>query len=252
MRGGLAALLVLTAPAAAGAEAPDFCSDRPGLTTGTCLAAPGTFQLETSFAEWSRSDGAEELALGSSRLRYGVDGRTDLHLAITPHVRVHEEGATEHGIGDLSIAVKHVVTRADASVAIAIMPFVKLPTGSRALSNRRWEGGLLLPVEAPLSGAWSVTLTPEINWSADSDGDGHHARYALAATLGVDLSRRWSASLDGLVAREKDGTTLHEGVASVSLAFLASPTLRFDAQADAGLTRDTPDIKLTSGFAVRF
>ena len=52
MRGGVAVLIFLLSPAAARAEAPvEFCTDRPGLTTGLCLTAPGTFQLETSLVD---------------------------------------------------------------------------------------------------------------------------------------------------------------------------------------------------------
>src|SRR5215203_4771771 len=196
MRGGVAALALLILAAAARAEDPPaFCTDRPGLTTGTCTAAAGTFQLETSFVEWSHSNDEEELAIGSSRLRYGIDGRTDVHVAIVPYIRGHESGpdsSTVHGPGDLAIAIKHGLTPGNALVAVALMPFVKLPTAPRRIGNGKWEGGVLLPIETSLGGPWSLTFTPEIDWSADGDGDGYHGRGALAATVGVDIDERWS------------------------------------------------------------
>jgi hypothetical protein len=255
MRGWLLGLFLW--PAAAQAEvSPEFCTDRPGLTTGTCIAATGTFQLESSLVAWSHSSDEDDLAIGTSQLRYGLDGRTDIHLAFAPYIRTHEDGAhgsTHHGAGDLSVAVKHVVTPAGTPITIAVMPYIKLPTASRRIGNGKVEAGLFLPVQAPLSGPLSLTLTPEFDWNANGEGDGRHGRYSLAATLGAQLSPRWSASIDGLVGRERDGgSTAREALVSTSLAYLAGPALQLDLQADVGLSRDVPDIGLTSGIAFRF
>ena len=254
MRGGVAVLIFLLSSAAARAEAPvEFCTDRPGLTTGLCLTAPGTFQLETSLVEWAETDGQSEMAIAASVLRYGVSHRTDLHLGFTPYLRIEEDGETHHGAGDVSIAVKHVLTSPDATAGIAVMPFVKLPTASRQIGNGEWEGGLLVPVEMALSESWSLTFTPEFNWNADGDENGHHPRFALAATLAVDVNERWSASIDGLVGRERDGGyTSREAVVSGAIAYLMGEAVQVDVQADVGLARDSPDIALTSGIAFRF
>jgi hypothetical protein len=207
MRGWLLGLFLW--PAAVQAEdLPEFCTDRPGLSTGTCTAAAGTFQLESSFVAWSHSSGEDELAIGASQLRYGLDRRTDMHLDLAPYIRARgggEQGSTHHGAGDLSAAVKHVVTSEGSLITIAVMPYVKLPIASRRIGNGKVEAGLFLPVEAPFLGPLSLTLTPEFDWNADGEGAGRHGRYSLAATLGV-----------------------------------------------VGLSRDVPDIALTSGIAFRF
>ena len=84
-------------------------------------------------------------------------------------------------------------------------------------------------------------------------GHGYHTRFAAVASLGVALGARWSVSLDGLIGRESDGgDTAREAAAGFALAFLATPTLQFDIQADAGIARDTPDVELDAGFALRF
>lgn len=253
MRWRYIAWFLLLAPAIARGEVTeDFCSDRPGLTTGTCVAAQGTFQLEIGIVEWSGGDGASELALLPSVLRYGIDGRTDLHVAVAPYVRVRGDGDRAVGAGDVTIAVKRVLSSTNSSVAFGLMPSVKIPTAAIPIGNGEWEFGLLLPVDASLGGPWSLTMTPELNWNGDGDGRGRHFRYALAATIGLELAARWSASLDALVARARDGgKTVNERAVAASLAFLASPNLQLDVQADIGLSPDTSALALTTGIALR-
>lgn len=262
MRAGIVALaLVLTPAVGAAQELAEFCSDRPGLATGTCTAAAGRFQLESSSAEWSssRSSGTreDEIAFAASTLRYGISDRTDLHLSWTPYIHRRErspEGVDRHqGAGDVEIGLKHRLTGGGGAVDVALMPFLKLPAARRPIGNRRVEVGMLLPIDASLGGPWSLTLTPEIDWNADGDGDGHHARLAGAASLGFELSSRWSLALDGMVARERDqGETVHDAIMGLSLALMVTPTLQLDVEADVGLSREAPDLQLLSGVAFRF
>ncbi|MEO7503643.1 MAG: transporter [Sphingomicrobium sp.] len=246
-------LLLMAAPAAA-ADPPAFCTDRPGLATGTCTAAAGTFQLESSLAEWSRSDTGRELRLGPSVLRYGFDDRTEVQLGFTPFDQVRTFGAARHrGVGDVTVAFKHRFSDPDAATSIALLPFVKLPTARDPIGNGRWEGGLLVPMQAPLAGPLSLTLTPEADWNANGDGNGHHARLSSAASLGLTLSPRWSAALDGQVGRERDGgVTAWDATVGLSAAFLATPTLQLDSEVDVGLTSGTPETTLKTGVSARF
>jgi hypothetical protein len=255
----LLASLSLAGPASA-ADAPPFCADRPGLATGTYTAAAGTVQLESSFFDWASTRGGTDervLLIGPSRLRLGIDDRTDVQLGWTPFIRTYELGADgrvrHSGVGDIFLFGKHRLTVDGAPFALALMPFVKVPVARRSIGNGHWEGGLLVPAELALSDPWSLTLTPEVDWNSDGGRHGYHTRFAAAASLGVALGARWSASLDGLVGREGDGDdTAREAAAGFAIAYLATPTLQFDLQADAGLARDTPDVQLDVGFALRF
>ncbi len=247
-------LLALPAAPAAAADPPAFCTDRPGLATGTCTAAAGSFQLETSLAEWSRSDADRELLLGPSILRYGFDDRTEVQLGLTPFDHIRTIGGARHsGFGDVTVALKHRFSDPDAATSIAVMPFVKLPTARDPIGNGRWEGGLLVPMQTPLGGPLSLTLTPEADWNADGDGNGHHARLSSAASLGLTLSPRWSAALDGQVGRERDGgVTAWDATVGLSAAFLTTPTFQLDTEVDFGLTSATPGTTLKTGFSARF
>ena len=73
---------------------------------------------------------------------------------------------------------------------IAALPYVKMPTAKRALGNRKWEGGLLVPIGISIAkSALSIGLTPELDWVADADGHGHHAAMVQVASLGWQATR---------------------------------------------------------------
>ena len=254
-------LLLLIAVQARAADPPDLCTDRPGLATGTCTAAAGTVQIESSFVEWSRTDAGgmrtDDLLLGPSTLRFGLDGRSEIQLGIVPFHQTRTSGGgsaeTHGGFGDMTIAFKHRFSDAAATSSIAVMPFVKLPTARDPIGNGQWEGGLLVPMQTPLAGPLSLILTPEADWKANGNGTGHHARLSSAVSLGLSLGPRWSTAIDAQAGRERDaGITAWDATVGPSVTFLATPTFQLDSEVDFGLTQGTPATTLKTGFSARF
>lgn len=255
-----AALLLALAAQASAPDAPEFCTDRPGLETGTCVMPAGVIQLETSLADWTTdtADGVRtrQTVLGDSVVRFGVGSSSEIQLGWTPWVRVTvRSGGTREsasGIGDASLAYKVRLTRADAPLALDLMPFVKLPLARRPLGNRRVEAGMLAPIDIALADRWTLTLSPEADWNADDDGRGHHLGLAGAVGLGFDVSERLSAGLTVWGERDADpGGTVRQAMAGASLAWLARPKLQFDLEADAGIGGAAPDLQLIAGVSIR-
>lgn len=103
--------MVLILAAALGVDA-DFCADRRGLATETCIVPARAVQIETSLVEHgrtkTRSEDTTDYSIGASRLRIGVSASTDLHLTFAPFFTLHSKG--EHrvsGVGDVSFGIKH-------------------------------------------------------------------------------------------------------------------------------------------------
>jgi len=262
--------LLLLALAAAGGDSSgggkggggdDFCADRPGLATGTCIVPGGHVQIETSFGEYSRQrqgDSVEkDWSILPTELRIGLDQKTEVRFDLAPMLRskvTDPSGTTRaHGAGDLTISAKRLLTSDDAKVKVAALPFVTLPVGSRDFTQGRWSEGLLVPSEFELGGPWGLTLTPEADRNPDSEGRGHHWRGALSGELDYQINDRLTLGADWLVARETDGAE-HKREAQVGLdaALQVGKRVQFDIEADAGLARSSPDILLISGVAVRF
>ena len=259
-------LIAIAAPfAASGAAASEdepICAGRPGLASATCTVPAGRFQLESGIADWSRdrSGGttANELVVAATDLKYGLSGRSHIELALVPFVRskVRDGASTESasGFGDLTVRYLHRITGDEAALAVALYPFVKLPTAGQPIGNGRWEGGLVVPVDFSLPGTpFSVTVSPEAGWAADEDGDGHHLSLGHAAGISAEVTDRLSVALEVSQGWDWDpaGTT-RETLGGVSAAFLLNPDFQLDGGVNAGLNRTAPDLQFYFGAAKRF
>lgn len=257
MRRAVILFVLATAPSAALGQ--DFCADRPGLATGTCIVPAGTVQLETALASWSRDTTsgvrADQWTLGASEARFGLGAGSEIQLGWTPWTRfaTREHGRRNRhaGVGDARLGYK--LTLADTGrVTLAILPSIKLPLAPRPLGNRRIELGLLAPVDLDLGGSWDLTLTPEVDWNADGDRHGHHVLLAGAAGIGLALAPTVATSLNLRIARERDGgVTMGQTAAGATLAWLARPNLQFDVEADKRLSGEAPDLQLFAGVSLR-
>ena len=256
----LGAILLVLAAQASAPEPAEFCTDRPGLATGTCLMPVGVIQLETALAGrvTDKTDGVRtrQWTLGASVLRFGLGSNSEIQLGWTPWTRVTvRDGGmreTDSGVGDARLAYKVRLTGADAPIALDLMPFVKLPLAKRPLGNRRLEGGVIAPIDIALADRWTLTLTPEADWSADGDGSGRHLGLAGAAGLGFAVSDSLSAGLAVWAKRDADPAgTVHQAMAGATLAWVARPKLQFDIEADAGIGGAAPDLQLIAGVSIR-
>jgi hypothetical protein len=258
----IAALLLCASSAAASADQQPICATRPGKATAPCTVPAGRFQLETGLADWSLQETGSErdssLAIGETAFKYGLTDRSDIEVALTPWQRsTSRAGGMRQswaGFGDVLASYKQGLTAADGPAQVALLASVKIPTAKRPLGNGKWEAGLLMPVLFQLGNSpFSINLTPELDWAADSDGHGHHAAMTQVASVGIQATPK--LSLAGEIWSRWDwdpaGTT-RQASADGSVAYLLSNDVQIDAGANFGLNRNTPDVELYSGVSARF
>lgn len=258
--GALAAIVIpLPAVAAETGETP-ICTDRPTKANAVCTVPVGKWQLESSAASWSRTKagGVETVVttLGSSVLKFGVSGRSDLQVGMAPYVRVETEvggvKARHSGVGDLTVRYKHRLTADDAPVQVAAIPFAKLPTADSDIGNGKVEGGLAVPISIAAGGV-TVVLGPELDMLADADGGGHHPALVNLVNIAGPIA-------PGLTLVGEIWTTTNfdsagdvtQASADAALAWLVSSRAQLDLGANFGLNRNTADLELYAGTSVRF
>jgi hypothetical protein len=252
----------LTLASAAAADQSPICADRPGKATSACTVPEGHWQLETGLADWTlQKDNGERdtsLVLGETTIKYGLTDASDIEVDVTPWQRATSRGPGFHqsasGIGDAKLIYKQRIVSADGPVQVIAMPFVKIPIANRSLGNGKWEGGMLFPIAYSIAKSpFSIGLTPEVDWSADADGRGHHATMVQVASVGWQATDKLnlSAEIWGQWDWDTSGTT-RQASADGSVAYLVNNNVQLDAGANFGLNRVTPDVELYGGVSVRF
>ncbi|WP_243442587.1 transporter [Sandarakinorhabdus sp. AAP62] len=249
-----------TVPTASSADAP-ICTDRPTKSNFACTVPSGLVQIEADAFSWisTRAGGArvDQLLFSNPTIKFGLSSRSDIQLNWVPYTRVRRRDAagtptTQAGTGDVTLRYKHRLTAADGTFQLALLPFVKLPTAPAGIGNRRVEAGIAAPMNISVPGGWTITLGPQLDVLADSDGRGHHggitglfnvAKQFGAFTLYNEL---WTSQ------NFDPAGTVRQYSYDVSLAWLARPTLQLDIGANIGLNRDTPDLVAYLGVSSRF
>ncbi len=260
----IAALFTVLAGAAA-AEDRDFCADRPGKGSPPCVLDKGRFQVEVGAvdAAFSRGGGTstDDVSYGGLELRLGLTSTLEGQLDWTPYERVKTKdrasGATStvSGAGDLTLGVRWSLKNpAGDGFSVAVQPFVTAPTGASGIGSDKWQGGVVVPISVPLSGGWSLALTPQVDDRPNAGGSGYHAGYAMVAGLGHALGPV-NLGAELWVDRDQDPSG-HVTQKSFDVTAAWTPKslkdVQFDASAYVGLNRQTPDLELVFGVAHRF
>ena len=265
MRGAWHTCAVLTLCASGAAHATDeapICADRPGKATSTCAVPAGHWQIETGLADWTLEKGAGErdtsLAIGETTIKYGLTDRSNIEVDFAPWQRATSRVDGLHdsvsGFGDVNVLYKQELTSADARGSGGCAAVRKNPDCEAFAGQWQMGGRLLVPISYSIpKSPLAIALTPEMDWVADADGNGHHAAMAQVASLGWAVTDKLSLSAEIWGAWDWDpaGTT-RQASADGAVAYLVSSDVQLDAGANIGLNRNTPDAELYGGVSFRF
>lgn len=265
MRGtvsAIGAILLAASGAASAADEQPICADRPSKSSGTCTVPQGKWQVETGLIDWStdKSGGVRTdlVVWGNTAIKYGISDKADLELWVTPleTLSIHGRDVSEHhsSFGDTIVRMKYVLTSDSAPVQVALDPFIKIPTANHQLGNGKVEGGLLVPLQVPIAKSpFTVSLDPELDLHADSDGSGYHLATQQVFNLGVQASPKVSLSTEIWALWDWDPIGTAKQVSwDVAGAYQPTKDLQFDAGANFGLNSQTPGVELYTGVSIRF
>ena len=221
-------------------------TDRPDVTESAYSLDAGHFQLETDLVRFgTRRFGPEasqeELGFNHVNLKLGLTERLDVQLVVesyTIQTERSERNTQRAGFGDLTMRLKYNLWGNDGGrTALAVMPFVKLPTG-RATGNGAWEYGVVVPFALQLPGDWSFGSQLQTTLVRDEESLRSCLELAPTLTVGHDLYK----TLGGFVevagrwdAREQARTlTLNGGP-----VWRVNPNLQMDLGINYPLSADT-------------
>jgi len=239
-----------------------FSPDRPTKSNGPLTVDAGRFQYETDLVNYlhSKLGGVSTrtyVALDPT-LKVGLTRRVDLELQFNGYTntRVLDSGATvsrTDGAGDLVVRSKvNLFGNDGGAAAMALIPFVKLPTAARALGNNQIEGGLIMPISLTLPAGFALVVVPEIDVLKNNNDRGKHINVTGVVDLGYSINKRLTVFGELYSAAGADAHTPAVYTADAAVAYLLTNSIQLDAGANFGLNRNAPNLQIYTGISQRF
>ena len=238
-------------------------ADRPDKTDSAFTVDAGHFQVEMDFAnftydrynhEHSRISGFE---ISPMNLKVGLFNNLDAQLVLSPYRWLHIEDTTTHtvvrksGFGDVTPRLKlNLVGNDGGAFALALMPFVKLPTSQDHLGNRSVEGGLKVPYSLDVPD-WDVAAQTEID-IIHSAGSSYHPEFINSLSIGRSVLGKLSYYVEFFTNVSAEAHSDWVGTFDTWLSYELNENLRLDAGVYLGVTRAAEDWHPFAGMSVRF
>lgn len=241
-----------------------FSPDRPTKSNGPLTVDAGRFQYETDLVSYLHSNvggvSTRTYAALDPTLKVGLTRRVDLELQFNGYTntRVSDPGtgstlSRADGAGDLVVRSKvNLFGNEGGAAAMALIPYVKLPTAARTLGNNQVEGGLIVPVSLTLPAGFAITVMPEIDVLRNNNDSGKHVNFTGVVNLGYTVNKQWTVFAELYSAVGTDAHTPPVYTADAAVAYLLTDTIQLDAGVNIGLNRNAPNLQLYTGIAQRF
>lgn len=233
---------------------------RAQFTEVAATVAPRHFLLEMDAVSLSIAHGAdsryEALGVGSTFLTTGLANNWDLQVGTQLFIaeKLDENGTEERdsGMGDLYLRTKWRFYDDPASgTQIALLPYVRLPTGSSEVSDGAVEGGLIIPLSKRLWEDFDLSAMVQLDLRRNADDSGYDTFLGVSAALARQVAKHigfyGEAGVGKLSGRGDLGGTL-----GVGLIWTIADSMSWDFAAYHGVGSGATDwnyvIRLTWGF----
>ncbi len=247
------------------AQLRDLDTDRPDQTETPITVDAGHFQIEADLISYTytEQDGVkrEDLSAPVLNLKAGLLHNVDLQLVLSPYNqsrvtdRTTAPGRTEtrSGFGDTQVRLKVNLWGNDGgSTALAMMPFIQVPTGADGLTSDAVEGGLIFPFGFDLPAGLDAVAMWEADYLRNAADRAYHADFVQSLTVGRHLVGKLSGYVEFFSVVSTESGSDWVGQFDFGFNYLVHPNLKFDAGVNIGVTPSAPDWNPFVGVTWRF
>lgn len=244
----------------------EFSTDRPDKTESAYTVPAGHFQIETDIVTFTQ-DKSETAGLETnvksfgfmvSNFKAGLSESTDLQIIVAPHLSTQTElsdssSRKKNGYGDILVRVKYNLFGNDSGpVAMAFMPFIKIPTQSGDLGNDKLEGGLIIPIALALPNEWGMGIMAQVNRTKNKANDLFHNEFISTFAVGHPIVGALSGYVEFFSLSSEELDAAWVATFDAGLTYMLTPSIQLDAGANVGLTRAADDLNPFLGISARF
>jgi hypothetical protein len=225
-------------------------TDRPDTTESPYTVDAGHFQFEMEIANATRYRGVREFSLAELNAKIGLDAATDLQVVLPFYTRI-KDGA--EGFGDVEIRLKRNLWGNDeGSTALAVMPFIKLPTANGDLGNGDFEGGVMLPIAFEGPAGWSCGAMGQLDLASSEDGEGTEFVGLISATISHALTETSAVFFECVGIQSSESATDFECYFNSGATWSIALHTQLDAGIRVGLNRAATDFMPFTGISAKF
>jgi hypothetical protein len=242
-------------------------SDRPDITETPKTVDAGHVQVELGFVDvaYNDDDGiiSRRLDVLPTTLKLGLLNNVEASISFTPFVREWSDfGGDEdsaEGFGDaIESRVKINLWGNDQAqpqsgdTALAVIAYVRFPSGPDELRDDRVEGGLIFPLQIQLPDEFRLGLMAEF----DAVDNGENYGFAFVHTANISREIPGLKDLEAYVeyigiAPDDTGDT-YQAHGGTGLIYKVNDDWLLDAGATFGISDSADDVLVTVGTTFRF
>ena len=228
----------------------ELSADRPDKTDCPFTVDAGHFQLEMDYANFTYdapsaahdNQKTENFQVAPMNVKVGLLNNMDFQLVLQPwqwqRVEDKTTGVVEEdsGFGDISPRIKVNLMGNDGGFfAIALLPFVELPTAQDNLGNSALEGGVGIPYALNVP-EWDVGFQTTVSMNHNNVGKGYHAEIANSVSIGHAIvgPLEYHVEFFSSVSTEQDSGWI--GTFDTWFTYQANKNLVFDGGVYIGVT----------------
>lgn len=229
------------------AQMREFITDRPDRTESPISVDAGHFQIETDIVALSQEGSARTWNFNLMNVKAGLTSSSDLQFVFETYGKDGDVG----GVGDTTIRYKYNLFGNDGgSLAMAIMPYVTLPTQASSRGETRSEGGIIIPIGVEAPHDTGLGMMFQVDKIRNADDSGFHTQFISSITASHDVG----LGLEGYVEFFSQTEAGAPWVATVDagLVLPVGKQVRFDLGANVGVTDAADDINPFFGVSLRF
>lgn len=245
----------------------EMSTDRPDKTESPYTLDAGHFQIEMDVLNYSydrhnperRDIRIESVSIAPINLKAGLYNNVDLQLVVESYtsVRVKDRETPsrtrQQGFGDITPRLKVNLWGNDGGpTALAVMPYVKLPTNQDDLGNNSVEGGVIVPLAVELPHGFGMGVMTQFDFIRDESDGGHHAEFVNTITFSRDIVGNLGGYVEffSLVSAESGSDWV--GTLDLGLTYGLTKDIQLDAGINIGVTRSADDLNPFLGISWRF
>jgi hypothetical protein len=219
------------------------------ITEWTTTVAPGRFLLEMDAVSLSfdKEPGYKYSAFGaaSTFLTTGLTDSWDIQvgaeLFISQKVELGGPSDRDSGVGDIYLRTKwRFYENEETGTAVAILPYVKLPTNSGGVGNDAMEGGIIFPWTTKLTGGFDLNAMAEFDLLRNDADDGYDLYCYFSGSLGREITSAIGVYAELALAKSSGGSPV-EGVLGAGVRLSISERTYWDLAVYKGISDGATD-----------